>query len=312
MAKKHFLISNSLSDKIPGLCTLTWCLEALIVKSLVGMIRMLSPEHAGSFSGAVFRRLKPFFTFSAIIRENLTIAFPHKEEHEIERLTSNICTNLGRSAADLAQAKRLWQERDHRMEIVCQDDISPERYRKRPLVLVTAHIGAWQIASFLFGDYQARTTSIYAPDVNPYLRDYMLTVRSALPCRFISRNGCMRDLINELKQGHNIGMVVDTRREDGQPVSFFGRTMMANTAAARLALRHNCDLLPIRAERLPDMRYRITLCRPVRPVDEAAPKAEQAREMTQQLMSLFEQWIRENPDQWICYSRRWPAEAYPD
>lgn len=312
MAKKHFLISNSLSSKIPGLCRLTWCLEALIVKSLVGMMRALSPEHAGSFAGAVFGSLKPFFTFTAIIRENLTVAFPHKDAHEIEQLTSNICANLGRAAADLAQAKRLWHERDHRMEIICQDDIDPARYHDRPLVLVTAHIGAWQIASFLFGHYQARTTSIYAPDVNPYLRDYMHTVRSALPCRFISRNGCMRDLINELKQGHNIGMVVDTRREHGLPVSFFGRTMMANTAAARLALRHNCDLLPIRAERLPGMRYRITLCRAIRPADQDAPRAEQAREMTQQLMSLFEQWIRENPDQWICYSRRWPAEAYPD
>ena len=46
--------------------------------------------------------------------------------------------------------------------------------------------------------------------------------------------------------------------------------------------------------------------------EEAAPAAEQARQMTAELFKLFEAWIRADPAQWICFSRRWPQEAYAD
>lgn len=34
--------------------------------------------------------------------------------------------------------------------------------------------------------------------------------------------------------------------------------------------------------------------------------------MTQKLFEHFEAWIRETPDQWMCFGRRWPQEAYAD
>lgn len=120
----------------------------------------------------------------------------------------------------------------------------------------------------------------------------------------------MRGLTQELKQGHIVGLASDTRLDSGELISFFGVPAPTNTTAARLALRHNCDFLPVRAERLPGMRFRITLCQPIRAADAGAPVAEQARQMTQKVSDLFETWIRETPDQWMCYGRRWPLSAY--
>lgn len=311
MAKKHFLIPAWLIRKLPVLRKIGWMIEAVVVKSLVGLLRAMSLERAARLANLVFRNLKSVLPFAKKVRGNLTVAFPNKSKHEIEKLTRKVCGNLGNAVAELVLAERIWAERDQRIEFVTEGDIDLASYRGRPMVMINAHMGAWQIASFIAAQYKLRMTFIYAPEENPYLRDFVFRLRSALPGQFISRDGCMRGLTRELRQGNAIGLTSDTRLDSGDTLLFFGVPAPTNTTAARLALRHNCEFLPVRAERLPDMRFRITLCRAIRPSDPDAPAAEQARQMTQKLLDLFETWIRADPDQWMCFGRRWLHEAYP-
>lgn len=120
----------------------------------------------------------------------------------------------------------------------------------------------------------------------------------------------MRKLMAALKQGNVVGVVSDLRLDGGESIPFFGVNTPSNTTAARLALHHDCELLPIRTERLPDYRYRITICRPIRPHDPSASVDIQAKQMTQEQLRIFEAWIREAPEQWLCIGRRWPRAAY--
>lgn len=310
MAKKHFLFSSRLIRKAPFLRKLSWMLEAFIVRSLAALMRSMSPERATRLCHSIFRHLKPVLPFTAKIRRNLTIAFPDKDSGEIERLTSDVCGNLGDTAAELILADRIWAERDERIEFVLEEGMDFARYRGRPGILVTGHVGSWQLATFIAAEFELRVTAVYAKEENPYLRKFSDGLRAALPCEFVSRDGCMRTLMTELKQGNMIGIVPDTRLEGGDPIPFFGIPVESNTTAARLAIRHNCDLIPLRVKRLPNMRFRITLTAPIRPGNPGAPVADQAREMTQKLFEHLEIWIRDTPEQWICFGRRWAKEYY--
>lgn len=281
-----------------------------MVKTLVWLMRLMTPQRASAFTSALLRFLKPVIPFSAKIRANLKIAFPDKGAAEIERLTRNVCGNLGNAAVDLVMADRIWNERSSRVEFISEEGVDLAEYRSKAAVMVTGHIGAWQIASLIASQFNLTMTSIYAPERNPYLEDFSLRLRLGLPFNFVSRDGCMRHLAKELKNGHSIGLASDTRLDNGDLITFFGLPAPTNTTAARLALRFKCDFLPVRAERLPGMRFRITLCAPIPPRDPSSTVPEQACQMTQELSALFETWIRDTPDQWMCYGRRWPREAY--
>ena len=310
MAKKHFLLPSWLVSKVPVLHKFVWMLEAAVVKSLVALLRSMPLERAYRFTNILFRGLKPVLPFTTKIRRNLTLAFPEKNPHEIEGLTRDVCGNLGSAVVDLVFAERIWAEREKRLEWVMEEGVDLESRLGQPLVMVEAHIGAWQIGTFTAGQYGLDVTSVYAPEVNPFLKDFAFKLRATLPVRWISRDGCMRHLSKDLKQGRMVGLVPDARFDGGELVDFFGTPTPANTAAARLAIRHHCDLIPVRAERLDGPRYRITLCKPIRPAKPDATVTEQATQMTADMFKNFEAWIKSDPGQWICFSRRWPHEAY--
>ncbi len=310
MAQQHFLFSGKLIEKLPSLRNLSWRIEAFIVNSLLKLMQSMTPERAARFANFVFRNLRFALPFTKKIQNNLSVAFPRKDKREIQRLTRRVCGNLGNAAAELIFAERIWLERDERIEFIVKEGVNLTDYQENAAVMVTGHIGAWQISTFVASQYELHVTSIFAPEKNPFLVDLFLRLRTALPCHWISRDGCMRGLTQELKQKHIVGMVTDTRLDSGDPLDFFGVPTPTNTTAARLALRHQCDLLPVRAERLPNMRFRITVFPPIRPANPEGTANEQAHELTQQLLAYFESWVRDTPDQWMCFGRRWPHEAY--
>jgi Kdo2-lipid IVA lauroyltransferase/acyltransferase len=103
-----------------------------------------------------------------------------------------------------------------------------------------------------------------------------------------------------------VGMVMDRRVDDGVPIRFFGHDKLSTIVPARLALKFQCELVPIQVERLQDARFRVTFHPPVRPADPGAEETDQAIDMIQQVHRLFEEWIRQNPQDWLCSKRLWP------
>ena len=99
--------------------------------------------------------------------------------------------------------------------------------------------------------------------------------------------------------------MVDQKLNTGIAVPFFGRPAMTAPMPAQLALRFKCPLVPIRFERLPGVRYRVTFCEPLELPDSGDKDADALALMTE-INQILESWIRERPEQWFWVHRRWP------
>lgn len=280
------------------------------MRALIGLMRVLPMQMAAAVTHWVFRTVAPVLPFATKIRENMRVAFPQKDAREIAALARRASGNLGLAVVDLVLSDRIWADRERRLELVVEAGTDISSYRDRPVVIASGHVGAWQVGSFVGALSGINFTTLYAPEENPYLHDYFFRLRDKLPCNFVPRDGGMRALASALKEGRAAGMVCDTRKGSSESLNFFGRPTPANTLAARLALRYKTKLFPVRTQRLPGMRFRITVYSAVEPDDVDASPAEQASQMTQKLLNHFEAWIREEPDQWMCFGRRWDHEVY--
>ncbi len=259
---------------------------------------------------SLFAAIGPLTAKAATVRNNLTVAFPTYEPAKIKAMTKDLFGHLGIAVVELALLERLWEERAQRIEFVAADAVAPLLRSGNAIVFVTAHVGAWQLCNLIAPHYDIPITTVYAPESNPFLNARLLRLRQAFQCQLAPRDGSMRVLMRELGGGHAIGLAVDTRLDSGELLPFFAVDAPTNSAPARLALRYNCELVPLHVQRLPGMRYRVELCEPIRAADAAASIDGKALQMTRDLNLLFEKWISSTPTEWMCLKRRWPRAAY--
>ena len=105
--------------------------------------------------------------------------------------------------------------------------------------------------------------------------------------------------------GGHLGILPDQKMNDGIAVPFFGRDAMTAPALARLALRFDCPVVPLRAERTGGARFHIRFYPPLEIPNSGDRQADVLALMTE-VNRIIEGWIIERPEQWLWLHRRWP------
>ena len=294
-------------DRVALLQRARWRAEAALLWLFWALCERLRPQVASALGGRLFRGIGPHLTKSGHIRRNLRLAFPGLGEGEREALLRAVWGNAGAVLAEYPHFQAICRDDfDGWFEYVEKWNLDDYRAGRRHGVFVGAHVGNWELIAAAAARQGIPLTVIYAPGRNPYIERLLRRRRAALGCRLVSLDEGARPLVRELAEGRSVGLVVDTRDDDGVPIPFFGHDKLTTLAPARLALRFDCELIPVRIERLGQARFRLTVEEPIRPDPALASDKEQAVHMMAEVNRLFERWIRERPEQWLCMKRAWP------
>lgn len=307
MAK--LFLGDKHTDRSPRVLQLLWAIESGLLGLLGGLSRLLSPDLASSAGRRLMRRLGPRMDKTRHIRRNLKIAFPEKNTADIDELVRDIWGNLGSILAEYPHLGTIChREAEQRLEYVMRSD--PQVFRKtgKPAVFVSAHLANWELAAGAIVHLGIPLSVVYTQLQNPHMERMLYRARQSLGCGLVERDGAGRQLIRCLKQGTSVGLIVDQRVDSGEPVPLFGRDMLTSITPAQLALRFDCELIPVQIQRLKDARFRVIFHEAVEADDETADKPSKALQMTLKINALFESWIRERPQQWMCTKRRWPKD----
>jgi KDO2-lipid IV(A) lauroyltransferase len=310
----RFVLGNRLgkaADRSSALQRALWLLEAGVFRGFLAMLRRLPVERATAIGRRIATRIGPGLPKHGKILRNLELAFPEKTPAEREELARRIWGGVGALLVEYAHLDHICLGPDGgRLETVVAGNVRAFGENGRPAIFVAAHLANWELCAAALMRHTS-VTAVYTPLQNPYLDALLARCREPLGCRLLPRDESMRGLIRELAAGRSIGLVMDQRVDSGKPVPMFGIEKLTTLVPARLALRHDCDLVPLRTERLGDARYRVTIYPPITADDPDAPESEQALQMTRKINATFEDWIRKRPADWFCAKRRWPKDAVP-
>ncbi len=305
MAK--LLFSDKHAQHPPWRLNLLWRLEAGLVHLLGVASRLIPPDRASGLGARLARRFGPRLDKTSKIKRNLKIAFPELSAGETDELVEKIWANIGAIVAEYPHLGTICDTRTgDRLEIVMEEPLEVFELTGKPAVFVTAHLGNWEVSAAAVAHLGVPLTVVYTALHNPYMDRVLTAARDALGFRTVEREGAVRELMRRLKHGSSVGLLVDQRVDSGEPTPFFGKDMHCSVTPAQLALRFQCDLIPIQVQRLQGARYRVIVHKPVTADDPGADANEQAINITRKINTLFEEWIRERPHEWICTKRRWP------
>lgn len=285
-----------------------------LLGSLVGLVirvlRRTDPDRAADFAAAVLRRVGPWLPVHRIGRANLKAAFPDRNDAWIERTLRGAWDNLGRVAAEYVHLGRLWDydpENPSSGRIVTDD---AERFLVLrddglPALAFTAHLGNWELPAVAATRHGLPSAAVYRLPNNRAVGAEIERIRRGLMGRLIrSRPEAVFEMAAALERGEHLGMLIDQHWSRGVDVVFFGRLCRANPTLARLARQFECPVVGVRVIRLPERKFRVQLERPL-PLPRDAEGLVDVALLMQQMTSRVEDWIREHPDQWLWFHRRW-------
>ena len=281
-----------------------------IVKWLLRVLRRTDPDRASNFCGTMARRIGPWLPAHRIGRANLRAAFPDKDAVWIEATLRGAWENLGRLAGEYVHLGRLAAIDPTHLERgrISTDAVSlfeAMRDDGQPALCFAAHLGNWELPAVVVASLGMPSAVVYRMPNNRAVAREITRIRAPLMGRLIrTRAQAALEMAAALERGEHLGMLVDQHYTRGVEVTFFGRRCRANPSIARLARQFDCPVVGVRVVRLPGQRFFISGEGPFDLPRDAAGSIDVAA-ATQAITDVIEGWIREHPEQWLWFHRRW-------
>jgi len=175
------------------------------------------------------------------------------------------------------------------------------RRRGRGVILVTGHLGNWEVAATGLGAIGRPITLVVAGMHNPMVDDLVTSIRRESGVEVIERRQ-LRQAARKLERGEVVGTAADQHPVGRSvQVNFFGEPIEAAIGPAWLTHRTGAPLMSLFAPRVENGSYRVDI-RPVWDGDSPLPSVEH---LSQVWMGRLEAYVTRYPTQWLWMHRRW-------
>ena len=245
----------------------------------------------------------PLVGWSKRVRDNLTYVFPDMPEAEIRRLMRAVPDNAGRTFIEIYSGQDFINRvKDLPLEGPGAEALTAAREAGKPVVLVTGHIGNYDVARAALFAQGFPMGALYRPLGNTLFNERYVEAISTIgsPVFPASRDG-IGALMKHMRGGGWLGILIDVYATRGADLTFFGKPAPTAVSAAEWALKFGATVIPVYGLRQDNgLDFRIHLSDPIPPTD--------PNTMTQALNDDLERIARQHLEQWCWIHRRWKPE----
>jgi KDO2-lipid IV(A) lauroyltransferase len=226
-----------------------------------------------------------------IVRRNLQFAFPDFSPRRVRRTAWAVFQNYGTTLVEILQMGFFSREQVlSRVKLHGLDQVLGKVAPQQGVVVVSAHMGNWEIG---------------------LIENWLHKTRTRFGSQILYKKGALAEMTRIIREGGVLTILVDmARRKDGVDIEFFGKKATATPAAAMLALRCRCPVVPVFCLREADGTIGIRVGSPI----EMRRSRDLRRDLvvnTQRITDVVESMVRQHPEQWHWAMRRW-KEHYPE
>ena len=287
-----------------------WRVEALGFDLFTAVARAAPIDIWSAAGGRLFRWLGPLTSAHRTAQRSLQLAFPAMGRGEATAILDAQWENFGRYIAEFPVLHRLTPA-SGRVDMAGARRLGEIASSGRPMVFVSGHLANMEIMAAVIVDAGIPCEVTYRAANNPYVDAKIRRSRYRYGVRLFAPKGVegARDLLEGLKAGRSIAMMNDQRYDAGVAADFFGRKVMTNPAAVRLALRFGTAIQPMSIQRTGGARFRVVAHEPIELAQTGDRTADIEAGVTA-INAFIEARVRERPGEWWWLHKRWPREEY--
>ena len=277
-------------------------IEFLLVAFLFIICKVIGYKSASNLGFFIGKNFGNFFRKKKSIIENL-----HKSKITINisnnQFVNNILGNYGRILAEYPFLKDFRKNKLKQfIRIDGIENLDKIKSNKKPVVFISGHFNNFELMAMQIEKHGINLAAIYRPLNNIFLNKTMEQIRTKYICRNQIRKGRSgtRQILENLKKGNSIALMIDQRVTEGIKIDFFGNLASTTTIPAQIIKKYECDLVPIYIERLEKYNFKMYVSQPI-----AINSEKSQEEISEHLNTILEKMILKNPDQWIWTHNRW-------
>jgi lauroyl/myristoyl acyltransferase len=244
------------------------------------------------------------------LHQNLSRVLGTSDRRVLGRMARRSLRNFSKYVVDFIHFYSMSAE-DIRRRIVF-DDFEPLNAavaEGKGIIFVTLHFGNWDMGAAGLAAYGYPVDAIAETFELPKMNELVQGYRRQLGMNIIPMERIGPGVLRALRRGDILALLIDVPAPGASvPVDFFGAPVEVPAGPARLALRTGARVIPAVLAREPD---RDEMIRPILDfnvrLEPSGDEEQDVRELTQQIMSSLERFIRQYPDQWFMFRLLWSA-----
>ena len=277
-------------------------LQFLIVYFLFIIFKIIGYKNASNLGFLIGKYLGPFFKSKKKINETINQIDEIKKSTN-KNFSSEVLGNYGRIFAEYPFIKNFRNDKLKKyLQIEGEEYLQNIIQEKKIAVFVSGHFNNFELMAMQIEKSGIDLAAIYRPLNNPFLNQVMEKIRLNFICRKQIKKGKSgtRRLLECIKKGSSVALMIDQRVTEGSKVDFFGKEATTTTIPAQLIKKYECLLVPVYIERFNKFNFKIYISKPIN-----INKNKTIDEITIYLNRVLEKMILKNPTQWIWTHDRW-------
>lgn len=284
----------------------------LVVRVFVAIVQASRMETCHSVS-----RLLAWFASDVcrmradVLEENLRIAFPNQSAVERKAMGRAMWEHLFVMMCEIAHAPRKIHRRNWHQFVSIPTKRELVRYLldPRPIVLVSAHFGNFEMGGFIAGLLGFPSHTVARTLDNPHLNRFITKFREANGQYILPKTGSAAQIDSVLKSG---GLLVALGDQNAGPkgcwVDFFGKPASYHKAIALFPLINGAPLVLVHTRRIHQpLHFEIQMMGVADP-QVMDSQMQSVPALTSWYNNVLESMIRLSPEQYWWIHRRWKGE----
>ncbi|MBO0344427.1 lauroyl acyltransferase [Roseibium sp. CAU 1637] len=275
------------------------------LKLVVALFRALPLDPASAMMGWLWKKIAPLTHRHKRALGHLEMALPELEPADREEILRGMWDNLGRVAVETFHIPELLNQPE-RFELVLDEGSQAVFDTHAPCLFVSLHCGNWELSVLPAVLNRFPMAGVYQALKNPGADQLLRDMRGDLyPGGLFSKGPETARKLMALAKNKSayIAIMADLKEKRGLDITFFGQKATATPVPATLARSGNLPIIVGRVSRLEGVRFRVE--GRLLPVLQTADRKADIQAATQAYHDIFEQWIREDPKQWMWIHRKW-------
>ena len=242
------------------------------------------------------------------VKSNLQVILG--SEKNMSFLAREVFRNFGRYLVEFFRMKTTLDTEyiKKNIQTINVDRLHQVLEKKKGGILLTAHIGNWEMGAAVMSLLGYPVVAIALPHKERPVNDLFNTQREACGIAVIPTNVAVRRSLEALKENKFIALVADRDfNANGLEMDFLGKKALIPRGAVVFSVKTGAPIIPCFLIRNPDDSFTLELDDIIFPLEVMEDNVPEETMLTvmQQYIAVIEKKIRQYPTQWLMFRKFW-------